>query len=91
MTARSQSAINYGKNAASRKKKNSTTAKKNKEPGQIAKRVESNGQRRRAKAAGRNIKGKDFDHDTGTFIASSVNRGKPHKNGRKKKTARKRV
>lgn len=65
----------YRKNAAARKKKAATDKKINARPSQVKKRVEANAARRKAKAAGKNIKGKDFHHGTGTFISSSKNRG----------------
>ena len=71
----SSSAEYYRKNAAARGKKASTDKKINAKPKQIKKRVESNAARRKAKASGKNVNGKDFHHGTGTFISSSKNRG----------------
>lgn len=64
-------------------------AKKDKEinsrPEQVKKRVESNRARRKAKAAGKNIKGKDYDHAVKKFVKTSTNRGRKGEGGRKKK------
>lgn len=40
-----------------------------------AKRAETQRKRRAAKKAGKNIKGKDFDHKTKKFISVKANRG----------------
>ena len=40
-----------------------------------AKRAENQRKRRAAKKAGKNIKGKDFDHKTKKFISVKANRG----------------
>jgi len=49
------------------------------------KRADSQKKRRAAKKAGKNIKGKDYDHYTGTFVTAHRNRGgmNPRKNGTK--------
>lgn len=75
----------YRKNAAARKKKAATDKKINARPEQVKKRVESNGARRKAKAAGKDIKGKDFDHAVGKFVKTKTNRGRAGEGGRKKK------
>lgn len=75
----------YRKNAAARKKKAATDKKINARPEQVKKRVESNGARRKAKAAGKNIDGKDFDHAVGKFVKTKTNRGRAGEGGRKKK------
>ena len=85
MPAKSKSAEYYAKNPAARKKKAATDKKINARPSQVKKRVEANKARRKAKAAGKNIKGKDFDHAVGKFVKSSTNRGRKGEGGRKKK------
>tara|TARA_R110000796_G_scaffold14289_2_gene46610 strand:- start:3896 stop:4153 length:258 start_codon:yes stop_codon:yes gene_type:complete len=74
----------YRKNAAARKKKAATDKKINAKPAQIKKRVESNAARRKAKAAGKDIKGKDYDHAVKKFVKTSTNRGRAGEGGRKK-------
>jgi len=86
----SKSAEYYRKNAAARKKKAATDKKINARPEQVKKRVESNGARRKAKAAGKNIKGKDYDHAVGRFVKTSTNRGRAGEGGRKRKLPTKR-
>lgn len=81
----SKSAEYYRKNAAARKKKAATDKKINARPEQIKKRVESNGARRKAKAAGKNVNGKDYDHAVGKFVKTKTNRGRAGEGGRKKK------
>ena len=39
------------------------------------KRADSQMKRRKAKKAGKNIEGKDYDHHTGAFVDSGKNRG----------------
>ncbi len=39
------------------------------------KRADSQMKRRKAKKAGKNIEGKDYDHHTKSFVSSSKNRG----------------
>ena len=85
MAAKSESAKYYAKNPKARKKKAATDKKINARPEQVKKRVEANRARRKAIAAGRNVIGKDFDHATGRFEKSSVNRGRKGEGGRKKK------
>lgn len=75
----------YRKNAKARKKKAATDKKINARPEQVKKRVEANKKRRQAKAAGKNVKGKDYDHATNKFVKSSTNRGRKGEGGRKKK------
>lgn len=73
-----------------RKSKKARDAKKkydtefNKKPGQVKKRVEANRARRKAKANGKNVEGKDYHHKTGKFIDSSKNRGMKGEGNRKK-------
>ncbi len=75
----------YRKNAAARKKKAAKDKKINSRPSQVKKRVEANAARRKATKAGKNIKGKDYDHAVGKFVKSSTNRGRAGEGGRKKK------
>ena len=81
----SKSARYYRKNKAARAKKAATDKKVNSRPSQVKKRVESNTARRKAKASGKNIKGKDYDHAVGKFVSSKTNRGRKGEGGRKKK------
>ena len=81
----SDSAKYYRENAAARKKKAATDKKINSRPSQIKKRVESNAARRKARAAGLNINGKDYDHAVGRFVKTSTNRGRAGEGGRKRK------
>ncbi len=82
----SKSAKYYRDNPAARKKKAATDKKINSRKEQLQKRRESGRKRTAAKAAGKNIKGKDFDHKQNKFIASSKNRGQAEKSRLKKKT-----
>lgn len=77
MAAKSRSAKYYASNPVARKKKAATDKKINSRPEQVKKRVEANKARRRAKAAGKNIEGKDASHTKKgiVFKKSSVNRG----------------
>lgn len=90
MPRKSKSAKYYAKNPAARKRKAATDKKINKRPAQVKKRVEANAARRKARAAGKNIKGKDYDHATGKFVKSKVNRGRKGEGGRRKKRTTKR-
>jgi len=74
----------YRKNPKARKKKAAYDKKLGQRPEQTKKRVEANRARRKAKAAGKNIKGKDYDHAVGKFVKSSTNRGRKGEGGRKK-------
>ena len=85
MPPKSKSAKYYAKNPAARKKKAATDKKINARPSQVKKRVEANKARRKAKAAGKNVRGLDFDHAVGKFVKSSTNRGRKGEGGRKKK------
>lgn len=75
----------YRKNAAARKKKAATDKKINARPEQVKKRVESNAARRKAKAAGKNITNKDYDHAVGKFVSVKTNRGRKGEGNRNKK------
>jgi len=86
MTARSKSAKYYAANPKARKKKAQTDKKINARSEQIKKRVEANRARRKAKAAGKNVAGKDASHTNNgiRFKKTSVNRGsKSDSNGDK--------
>lgn len=85
MATLSKSAKYYRKNAKARKKKASTDKKINARPSQIKKRVEANRARRKAKASGKNVNGKDYDHAVGRFVKTKTNRGRKGEGGRKKK------
>lgn len=74
----------YRKNAKARKKKAATDKKINARPAQVKKRVESNKKVRQAKKAGKNIRGKDYDHATNRFVSRKTNRGRAGEGGRKK-------
>lgn len=87
--ALSKSAKYYRKNKAARDKKKKYDIELNKRPERVKKRVESNRARRKAKAAGKNIKGKDYHHGTNSFIDSSKNRGMRGEGGRKRKYKKK--
>lgn len=67
----------YKKNPDARKKKAATDKKINARPEQVKKRVEANAARRKAKAAGKNVTGKDASHTKNgiVFKDSSKNRG----------------
>lgn len=73
----------YKKNSASRKKKNQYQKKYNSTEAEKENRRELGKIRYKAKKAGKNIKNKDFDHSTGKFEKSSVNRGRKEKSRRK--------
>lgn len=53
-------------------------------PEQIKKRSECNAKRKQAKANGKNITGKDYDHATNSFTKTSTNRGRKEKSRLKK-------
>lgn len=76
MAAKSKSAKYYASNPAARKRKKAYDTAFGKKKNQIQKRVESNRARRKAKAAGKNVDGMDWDHGSQRFIKSSKNRGK---------------
>lgn len=75
----------YQNNPKARKKKAARDKKINARPAQKKKRAECNKARRKAKAKGKSIRGKDYDHATGRFIKSSKNRGRRGEGARKKK------
>lgn len=75
MAAKSDSAKYYASHPEARKKKQAYDKKLNQRPEQVKKRVESNAKVREAKAKGLDIRGKDYNHGTNSFISSSANRG----------------
>tara|TARA_R110002073_G_scaffold144403_2_gene296496 strand:- start:2781 stop:3062 length:282 start_codon:yes stop_codon:yes gene_type:complete len=81
----SASAKYYRDNPAARRKKAATDKKVNARPEQKKKRSESGSKRYTAKKKGQNIKGKDYDHATNSFVSSKTNRGRAGEGGRKKK------
>lgn len=81
----SDSAEYYRKNPKARKKKAAYDKALNRRKAQVKKRVEANRARRKAKAAGKDVRGKDYDHATKRFVKSSTNRGRKGEGGRKKK------
>lgn len=83
--ALSKSARYYRKNRKSAAKKKAYDAKLNKRPEQVKKRVEANRARRKAKAAGKNVNGMDYDHAKGKFVPTKENRGRKGEGGRKRK------
>lgn len=78
-----KSAKYYKEHPIARRKKQKYDAKLNSSDEQKKKRVESNRKRREAKRAGKDIKGKDYDHAVGRFVKSSTNRGRKGEGGRK--------
>jgi len=82
--ALSKSAQYFRNNPKARKKKQALTAKLNKKPSAVKKRVESNKAQREAKASGKNVKGKHFDHAVGKFVPAKTNMGRAGEGGRKK-------
>tara|TARA_R110000851_G_scaffold32468_1_gene87202 strand:- start:1759 stop:2025 length:267 start_codon:yes stop_codon:yes gene_type:complete len=84
MSKLSKSAIYFRNNPVARKKKQAATAILNKKPSAVKKRVESNRAQRQAKAAGRDVKGKHYDHAVGKFVLAKVNMGRAGEGGRKK-------
>ena len=69
----------YRKNPKARKVKAAKDKEINSRKEQRQKRSKLRTIRRKAKAAGKNIEGKDFDHKQGKFISSSKNRGQAEK------------
>ena len=88
MTAKSKSAKYYAKNAAARKKKANYDKKANAKPAAKAKRAELGRKRYADAKKGKNIKGRDYDHKTKSYMSPSKNRGQAEKSrlkGSKKK------
>lgn len=84
MTKLSKSALYYRRNKKARDKKKKYDAELNKRPNQVKKRVEANRARRKARANGKNIKGKDYDHAVGGFVKTKTNRGRKGEGGRRR-------
>lgn len=63
-------------NSKGAKKKNVDAVKRSTSPAGLKKRSELKRKRTEATKAGKNIKGKDFDHASKKFISPSKNRGK---------------
>ena len=75
----------YRTHPVARKKKAKLDKKINSRPAQKRKRAEANKARRRAKAKGINIEGKDYDHAVKRFVSVKANRGRKGEGGRKRK------
>ena len=74
------------KGKKSYKKKLKADVKRSTSKSGLKKRAELKRIRTKAKADGKNIKRKDFDHATGKFISPSKNRGRKGEGGRKSKS-----
>lgn len=81
----SKSGKYYRDNPGARKKKAALDKKINARPEQKKKRAEAGAARRKAKEAGKNVQGKDFDHAVGGFVSIKKNRGRKGEGARKKK------
>ena len=93
----SRTAKYYKDNPTARKKHRKSSAKAQKKKSAVKNRVESNAARRKAKAQGKNISGKDASHTKGggiVFEKTSKNRArngmKKGKNPKSKRTGTKR-
>jgi len=75
MAAKSKSAKYYASNPEARAKKAAYDTKLNRRPEQVKKRTESNAKRAEATKRGQDIRGKDYNHGTNSFVKSSINRG----------------
>lgn len=82
--ALSDSAKYFRSHPEARKKKQAATAILNKKPSAVKKRVESNKAQREAKAAGKNVNGKHYDHAVNKFVSMKTNTGRAGEGGRKK-------
>jgi len=78
----SASAKYYRENPTARSKKAATDKKINARPEQKKKRSESGSKRNAAKKKGQDIKDKDYDHATNSFVSSKTNRGRKGEGGR---------
>jgi len=72
----------YKNNPEAKIKHRKSSAKANRKPSAVKKRVESNRKQREAKKAGKNVKGKDYDHAVGKFVSVKTNRGRT-RNGKR--------
>ena len=70
------------KAAAAKKAIDLKTAKS---PARRKKKAENQKKRRAAKAAGKNLRGKDYDHKTGRFTSIKANRGNRGRGTKKEK------
>ena len=73
------------KGKKSYKKKLKADVKRSTSKSGLKKRAELKRIRTKAKADGKNIKGKDYDHATKKFVSPSKNRGRKGEGGRKSK------
>lgn len=71
--------------AAAAKRKAARDKKIAMTPARRKKKAENQRKRRAAKKAGKNIKGKDFDHTRGKFVSTKANRGNYGKGTRRLK------
>ena len=74
------------KGKKSYKKKLKADVKRSTSKAGLKKRAELKRTRTKAKADGKNIKGKDYDHATKKFVSPSKNRGRKGEGGRKSKS-----
>jgi len=79
----SESAKYFRDNPAARKKKAAIDKEVNARPEQVAKRVDLKRKRAAAKKAGKDIKGKDWDHAVGGFVSMKTNRGRKGEGNRR--------
>lgn len=84
-----RTATYYKNNPKSYAKKKKKDAEDGKSRERTKKRVEANRKRRKAKRNGKDVRGKDYDHATDSFVDSSVNRGRKGEGNRKKKAIKK--
>ena len=81
----SDTAKYYRDNPAARRRKAKTDKSINSRDSQKKKRAESGRKRYAAQKAGKDVRGKDYDHATDSFVSSKTNRGRKGEGGRKKK------
>lgn len=74
----------YAKNPKARKKHRASSAKAQKSPSAVKNRVESNKARRKAKAAGKSVSGKDASHTKSGKIVFESRSSNRARNGMKK-------
>lgn len=79
MAAKSKSAKFYAKSPKSKAKKAATDKKYNAKPEAKKKRAELGRKRYKDEKAGKDIKGKDYDHKQGKYMSPSKNRGQAEK------------
>lgn len=73
----------YRRNPEGRRRKARTDKAINARPEQRRKRSEANQARRRARARGQNVTGKDYDHAVNRMVSVKTNRGRRGEGGRK--------